>query len=245
VAFKAINELLIQLLGFKIKTRHHSIYKLLISFQTWMSDKRSLYFDPLLLEAISKLAQQMRRRLASDLKDRSIKVLSLSANKLLIDTRKKTFEPAKEYFNYLQELVSSIELYKDIDIGSEPKFWRFIMFQNSQKFSGLQHGEVLIYHQSQFDFVWKETQLLPAFFREQLLFVLSDFMVTFLEEHEKIVQQSNEEHGETYSDVIKNRNRDGELLPDIPEENKRSLPLQNHPCSCQSLEPLQRRTATT
>lgn len=52
-------------------------------------------------------------------------------------------------------------------------------------------------NQSQFDFVWKETQLLPVFFREQLLFVLSDFMVTFLEEHEKIVQQSNEEHGET------------------------------------------------
>lgn len=107
-----------------------------------MSDKRSLYFDPLLLEAISKLTQQMRRRLSNDLKDRSIKVLSLSANKLLIDTRKKTFEPAREYFNYLQELVASIDLYKDIDIGSEPKFWRFIMFQNSQKYSGLQHGEV-------------------------------------------------------------------------------------------------------
>ena len=130
------------LISFRIRDSSPVFYELLLAFQSWTSDKKSFYFDPLLLSAINKLSHQMQRKLNKELKERSVKVVSLSMNKLIIDSNKKTFKSAVDYGQYVMDLFGTMELFRDIKFNEKPKFWRFLIFHSSQQYAGLEHGHV-------------------------------------------------------------------------------------------------------
>lgn len=167
-----------------------------MNFLSWLSDKRSIYFDQTLLTMMNKLVQQLKRKVVQELKDRSIKVVYLSTKKIIIDSNKKTIQPAIDYFEYFADVFSSIELLKDVDLSPQPRFWRFLMYQSPQKYIGLEHNE------SNFEVCWKEIDMLPAALKEVLLYQLSSFMVEMLETYHNIINKASEEHGEMYDHLI-------------------------------------------
>jgi hypothetical protein len=190
LAFKAVRELMMQILSIKVKNKSAAFHNLLMNFLAWLSDKRSLYFDQLLLTMLSKIVLQLKRKLVQELKDRSIKVVSLTTTKIIIDSQKKTLQPAIDYFEYVSQVLSSIELFKEVSLAGSPRFWRFLMYQSPQKYIGLEHDQTV------FEFCWKEIELLPAALKDQLLYHLSTFMVDLLDTFQNIIAQANEESGE-------------------------------------------------
>lgn len=181
---------MMQILSIKVKHKQASFHSLLMNFLSWLSDKRSLYFDQLLLTMLSKIVMQLKRKLVQEMKDRSIKVISLTTTKIIIDSQKKTLQPAIDYFDYVTQVLSSMELFKEVSIGGSPRFWRFLMYQSPQKYIGLEHGQTV------FEFCWKEIELLPSALKDQLLYQLSSFMVELLDTFEGVISKASEESGE-------------------------------------------------
>lgn len=190
LAFKAVRELMMQILTIKVKHKHLAFHSLLMNFLSWLSDKKSLYFDQLLLTMLGKIVMQLKRKLVQELKDRSVKVVSLTTTKVIIDSQKKTLQPAIDYYDYVSQVLSSMELFKEVSISGTPRFWRFLMYQSPQKYIGLEHGQTV------FEFSWKEIELLPAVLKDQLLYQLSAFMVELLDTFEDIIAKASEENGE-------------------------------------------------
>lgn len=181
---------MMQIMSIKMKNRNFIFHNLLMNFLSWLSDKQSIYFDQSLLTMMSKLVQQLKRKIVQELKDRSINIIYISTTKIIIDSKKKTIQPTIDYFEYFTSVFSSIELLKDVDLNSVPKYWRFLMYQSPQKHIGLEHNE------TNFEIVWKEIDLLPAAMKETLQIQLINFMINMLNTYQRIVDKASEEHGE-------------------------------------------------
>ena len=142
------------------------------------------------MNMLNKLVQQMKRKVSAEIKDRSIKIVSLSPCRLIVDTGKKTYQTAVEYFEYIKGVLSKIDIFREVGVSPEPKYWRLLLYQSPQKMIGVQHGG------TSFDVVWKEVSMLPPYLAEQLLLLLLSFVSHFLETGDSILREANKELGE-------------------------------------------------
>jgi hypothetical protein len=143
LAFKAIHELLIFMMNIKMRNTHPVFDTLHTGFLSWLSNKKSLYYDPQLLQMLNKIIYQMLIKLRRELQSRSIRVVHITPASLVIDTNKRTFRSAAAYYNYVRGVFESMEVFKNITL-LEPRFWKILCYQNKKKYIGLEHGGVSI-----------------------------------------------------------------------------------------------------
>jgi hypothetical protein len=164
--------------------------QLLSNFSSWISDNKSIYYDHQLMNMLNKLVLQMKRKIANDLKERNIKIISISPSRLIIDTGKRTYQPAYGYWDYVNSVTQKLDLMKQIGHPKRPAFWRLLFYQSPQKMFGIQHGA------SNLDCSWKEISMLPSYLSEQVLIIMSNFISVIEEISKTILAEAIEDLGE-------------------------------------------------
>jgi DNA polymerase epsilon subunit 1 len=109
---------------------------LLINFYRWLCAGHSQMHDPALHRAVHRLMKKVFLQLMAELRQLGAEVVYATFDKIIICTNKSTRQAAEDYFQYIEQTVTSRELFSCLQFDVE-QYWEQLFYMDAENFGGV------------------------------------------------------------------------------------------------------------
>lgn len=104
----------------------------------WLSSaENSNLYDPLLHRLVHKLRFKLYLQLLAAVKQLGCEIVHASTTKLLVHTRKTSFDEAEKYVEFLIATLKEKPLFQYLELKST-QFWRVLLYKDQLNFAGIE-----------------------------------------------------------------------------------------------------------
>jgi DNA polymerase epsilon subunit 1 len=108
---------------------------LTMHFYRWVSSPKSALYDPALHYSVHLIIQQMLGQLVAECARLGAEVIYSHSEKLIINTRRGTFEDAEDYCRFLQTTISANPKFARLQL-TPTRYWEIFLFKDVHNFAG-------------------------------------------------------------------------------------------------------------
>jgi DNA polymerase epsilon subunit 1 len=96
----------------------------------------NLLFDPLLYRLVHELMTKLFKRLIAEMKKLGVRVVYADMNRILIDTKKRSVDAAKEYVDFILMAVHNTETFAYVEITAKD-YWEELLWLGPENYGGI------------------------------------------------------------------------------------------------------------